>query len=565
MATLKMEGPLHPSQVRVYFRSSVRYNDRHFLMQKQAELTGVGGPWTHVPADLERRRAIERAVVSYVGRERLVPPLTAGELASHAECVASAVAIRADELPYVSLLLNNVLWSDVVAGVPFERRLLLLPQCLANTAVCKADRDDLGLLCAQCGGCPIGELQTEADRLGYVTLVAEGTTVVSKLLTSGKVDAVIGVGCMDSLRRIFPIMHAHAIPGQGIPLLTDGCVSTTVDVAWALEIIRAHKAKMSDGVADLDAVSSVIRRWFAAESLSALMGGGATEAQRVGQEWLMTGGKRWRPMLTAALFETAGGDIERIKEAAIAVECFHKASLIHDDIEDNDDERYGEPTVHKRVGVPAAINAGDYLIGEGYRLLAASDFPGEVRAAMLLAAARGHRELCLGQGEELAFCRRPSPVSEPAVLKIYEQKTAAAFEVAVLVGAAAAGVDAGTCAQLSAFSRAVGTAYQIQDDIEDFRSVRGRAADMLAMRPTLFLAVACMSDHPEVRAALDAVWQGDAEGRQRLIDVVEAAGLHTRVELLYAHYRHETERVLSGIPHAGLNRLLRRIMVRMLK
>ena len=526
---------------------------------------GEAGTSLLVPACRDRRQTLERGVAVYVERERLVPPLTAEELAAHAKCAAAAVQAAADEQAYLAVLLNNILWSDVIAGVPFERRLLLLPQCLSNARVCKADRDGLGLLCAQCGGCAIGELQAEADRLGYVTLVAEGTTVVSKLLMSGKVDAVIGVGCLDSLRRIFPMMNTHAIPGQGIPLLSDGCVCTAVDVPWALDIIRARHAHSSDGVTDLDGVSGLIRQWFAPESLAALMGPDNTEAQRVGKEWLMTGGKRWRPLLTASVFETAGGDVERVKPAAIAVECFHKASLIHDDIEDNDDERYGEPTVHKRVGVPSAINAGDYLIGEGYRLLAASDFPEGVRANMVLAAAHGHRELCLGQGEELAFCRRPAPVSEAAVLRIYEQKTAAAFEVAVLVGAAAAGVDAATCAQLSAFSRAVGTAYQIQDDIEDFRSVRGRAADLLAMRPTLFLAAACTSEHGAVRDALGSVWNGDAAGRQRLIAAIEEAGLHARVELLYAYYRHETERVLSGIQHSGLKRLLRRIMAKMLR
>ena len=534
-------------------------------MQIDSDNSGAVIAGLLVPTDRERRLTLEHAVGAYASRERLVPPLTAEELAAHARCAASAVEAVADELPYVSVLLNNVLWADVVAGVPYERRLLLLPKCLSNTEVCRADRDGLGLLCAQCGGCPIGDLQTEADRLGYVTLVAEGTTVVSKLLTSGKVDAVIGVGCLDSLRRIFPVMNTHAIPGQGIPLLADGCVHTSVDIAWALEIIRARKRTLTDGVTDLEAVAGVIRRWFTPESLTALMGDGSTEAQRVAQEWLMTGGKRWRPLLTAAVFETAGGDIESIQPSAVAVECFHKASLIHDDIEDNDDERYGEPTVHKRFGVPAAINAGDYLIGEGYRLLAGSGFPGEVRADMMLAAARGHRELCLGQGEELAFCRCPAPVTESAVLRIYEQKTAAAFEVAVLVGAIAAGVDAATCTQLSAFSQAVGTAYQIQDDIEDFRSVRGRAADLLAMRPTLFLAVACTSEHAAVRDALGAVWDGDAAGRERLIVAIEEAGLQTRVELLYAHYRHETERVLSGIQHTGLKRLLRRIMVKMLR
>jgi len=312
-------------------------------------------------------------------------------------------------------------------------------------------------------------------------------------------------------------------------------------------------------------VSRHIRRWFSPETLEARMGRPASEAQRAGQEWLLTGGKRWRPLLTAAVFKAAGGELGRIEAPALAVECFHKASLIHDDIEDGDLERYGAPTVHARVGVPAAINVGDYLIGEGYRLLASADFPGGVRADMVLAAAQGHRALCLGQGDELAFCRRPVPVAEQAVLRIYEQKTAAAFEVAVLVGAVAAGVDAATRAQLSAFSRAAGTAYQIQDDMEDFHSVRGRAADLLAMRPTLFLAAACASGQPAVRRALDAVWDGDAAGRKRLIDVICEASLHARVEQLYAGQKVEAARVLAELSHAGLKRLLRRIIARMLR
>lgn len=535
--------------------------------EKRDGLTDVlaGGPTLQVPHDPARRRQLADAAATYADRERLEPPLTAEELAAHARCLGAAIAACDDELPFVALLLNNMLWREVIAGIPFDRRLLLLPQCLAHAEVCRADRDGLGLLCAQCGACAIGALQAEADRLGYVTLIAEGTTVVSKLLMSGKVDAVIGVGCMESLRRIFPVMNTHAIPGQGIPLLTDGCVRTTLDIDWALESLRIRRAEAKNGATDLDAVAAVVRQWFEPESLAVLMGRPETEAQRVGQAWLATGGKRWRPLLTAAVYEAAGGDIERIKAAAVAVECFHKASLVHDDIEDGDVERYGEPTVHAQVGVPAAINVGDYLIGEGYRLLASSEFDGAVCAEMLLAAANGHRELCLGQGEELAFCRKPAPVTEAEVLRIYAQKTAAAFEVAVQVGATAAGVGAETRALLSAFSQAVGTAYQIQDDIADFHSVRGRAADMLAMRPTLFLAAACTSEHPAVREALKAVWQGDAAGRERLIDAITEAGLRTRVDLLYAHYKHETTRVLSDIPHSGLKRLLRRIVKRMLR
>lgn len=519
-----------------------------------------------MPPDKNRRVALEKAVAVYVRRERLTPPLTAEELAEHARVAGAAENAAACELSYVAVLLHNCLWAEVIAGIAYERRLLLLPQCLANAEVCKAERDGIGLLCAQCGGCDIGFLQAEAERLGYVTLVAEGTTVVSKLLASGKVDAVVGVGCMEALQRIFPVMSAHAIPGQGIPLLTAGCRNTRVDLEWALGLIGIGKPGLAARVAEVETVSGLINGWFSAEALGTALGRAETETERIGRAWLLTGGKRWRPLLTASVFEVYGGDITRIRDAAVAVECFHKASLVHDDIEDNDDVRYGLPTVHNEYGIPAAINAGDYLIGEGYRLLAGSDFSAGVRAEMVRVAAHGHRELCLGQGEELAFCRKPAPVSEAAVLRIYERKTAAAFEVAVLLGAVAAEVDEETHAQLSAFSRAAGTAYQIRDDIEDFRSARGRAADMLSMRPTVFLAAACSSDHPGVQAALDAVWRGvDPEARHKLMEAISEAGLNRRVELLYAHYRNETERVLGCVQHTGLKRLLRRIMGRIFK
>lgn len=312
-------------------------------------------------------------------------------------------------------------------------------------------------------------------------------------------------------------------------------------------------------------VSDLVCGWFSEETLGEVMGKAGSETERIGRAWLVTEGKRWRPLLTASVFEVYGGELTRIRDAAVAVECFHKASLMHDDIEDNDDERYGLPTVHNEYGVPAAINAGDYLIGEGYRLLAGADFPGAVRAEMVRVAAHGHRELCLGQGEELAFCRKPAPVSEAAVLRIYERKTAAAFEVAVLLGAVAAEADAATRAHLSHFSRAAGTAYQIRDDIEDFGSSRGRASDMLSMRPTVFLAAACASDHPDVRVALEAVWRGAGlDARRDLMEAIGAAGLHRQAELLYAHYRSETEKVVALVRHTGLRHLLRQIMARML-
>ncbi|HAU36995.1 MAG TPA: polyprenyl synthetase, partial [Phycisphaerales bacterium] len=92
-------------------------------------------------------------------------------------------------------------------------------------------------------------------------------------------------------------------------------------------------------------------------------------------------------------------------------ECFHKASLVHDDIEDGDDHRYGDLTLHCRYGVPVALNVGDLLLSEGYRLLAEAPLPDAARARMLRAAAEGHRQLCIGQGAELCWTRSPGPIS----------------------------------------------------------------------------------------------------------------------------------------------------------
>ncbi len=535
------------------------------MIEEKALKKEPGRTDNQVPQAKSRREELEGAVIKYVNSNLLVPPLTEIEILQHAECLQAILGAKNDEIVYLSLLINNHIWLDTIRRIPYERRLLLLPRCLANPDVCRAEKDSIGLLCAQCGGCVIGTIQAKAEKLGYITMVAEGTTVVSKLLSSGKVDSVIGVGCLSSLHKIFPVMSEHAIPGQGIPLLNDGCVNTELDLEWALNIILAYSPDSREKFITLERMAEYVRGWMGPETLAAIMGNPTTKTEKICQEWLRTGGKRWRPILTSSIFCTVGGHPDKIMRTAIAVECFHKASLIHDDIEDDDDIRYGEPTVHIKYGVPMAINAGDYLIGEGYRLLATSGFGPEACAKMVEAASEGHRQLCLGQGEELAFCRKPQPVTEREVLRIYRRKTSAAFEVAVLMGAIAAGLNRETCAALSKFSSAVGTAYQIKDDIEDFRSEPGRAADMLALRPTLFLALACMSDDPEVQRALAPAWtKNDREARTALIQAIDNAGLSKRVELLYSHYRLETERILAGIDHVELKRLLRSIMTRML-
>ena len=107
----------------------------------------------------------------------------------------------------------------------------------------------------------------------------------------------------------------------------------------------------------------------------------------------------------ATLSDTGWELPDSVKRAAIAIETFHKASLVHDDIEDDDSYRYGQETLHRVHGVGTAINVGDYLIGLGYRLVSRDrkELGAEVAADILDKLADAHLKLSEGQGAELLW------------------------------------------------------------------------------------------------------------------------------------------------------------------
>ena len=296
--------------------------------------------------------------------------------------------------------------------------------------------DDFGLLCKNCGLCSIQELQQEAERLGYAVLVAEGSAIVMAIIQTGKIDAIVGVSCLSVLEKAFPYMESAAIPGIAIPLLQDDCKDTTIDIDWVWDVIHLTSDDKTYRL-DLDGLRREVEQWFEPGVLDGLMGVADSRTAEIARQWLAKSGKRWRPFLAACTYKAAadGDDADGpiphgLKKLAIAVECFHKASLIHDDIEDGDAQRYGEKTLHEEQGLPVALNVGDFLIGEGYRLIAECGAePGEV-GQMIRIAAAGHRTLCLGQGAELLWTRDPEPLSTLEVLDVFRKKTAPAFEVA---------------------------------------------------------------------------------------------------------------------------------------
>src|SRR4029078_10176097 len=111
-----------------------------------------------------------------------------------------------------------------------------------------------------------------------------------------------------------------------------------------------------------------------------------------------------------------------VRRTALAIEAFHKASLVHYDIEDDDTFRYGRETLHRQYGVSTAINVGDYLIGLGYRLVSRErkDLGGDCTADVLNKLSEAHLKLSEGQGAELLWRDAADNAITPLyALKIY--------------------------------------------------------------------------------------------------------------------------------------------------
>jgi geranylgeranyl pyrophosphate synthase len=365
-------------------------------------------------------------------------------------------------------------------------------------------------------------------------------------------------------------MEARAVPGMAIPLLQDGCADTTVDLDWVWDAVHLTSEDRTHRL-NLSAVKREVRSWFTKESLETILGPPRDETENLAQEWLARAGKRWRPYLAVcvhlALHDDPGDQPLRaapdLKKLAVAVECFHKASLIHDDIEDDDDERYGTCTMHVECGVPIALNVGDFLLGEGYRLISELDLDPGIVTAMLRTAAQGHLTLSRGQGAELCWSQRPRPLSTLEVLDIFRQKTAPAFEVALRLGAFFGGATSEIHEVLRQYSESLGIAYQIRDDLEDYTG-ESDSHDLRDLRPSVMLAIAQKRAAPGPEQTLvSALWHHactyDEVGGE-LQRIIRDRGVADTARDLLEAYIQQATRSLRPLRNPTLKGLLRRVI-----
>ncbi len=180
---------------------------------------------------------------------------------------------------------------------------------------------------------------------------------------------------------------------------------------------------------------------------------------------LLSGGKRFRPLLTLGGCEAVGGTPQRALPVACAVELIHAYSLVHDDLPamDNADERRGQPSCHRKYNEATAILVGDALLTYAFERLATAKIPNALAVIREIGYASGTSGLIGGQWLDLDASAKASGALED----IARRKTAALITASVVAGALAGNATPASITRLRRYGEALGLAFQLIDDLHD--------------------------------------------------------------------------------------------------
>jgi geranylgeranyl pyrophosphate synthase len=339
----------------------------------------------------------------------------------------------------------------------------------------------------------------------------------------------------------------------------------------------AHLMRAAQRIFEPDELERLVPRARGGPRLEEVNGAGAgaldplAATEAIAYDFLAKGGKYSRPFITLAAYESLAGSngtcnkSDAVRRAAISIESFHKASLVHDDIQDSDEFRYGKPTLHIAHGVPTAINVGDYLIGLGYRLVSrdVKSLGAATAADILNKLADAHTKLSEGQGAELVWRdNRDKRLSPVEALKIYALKTAPAFEAALYCGLRLAGPAEQYEEPVAKLTKHLGIAFQILNDLQDWQgddfNKLTLGGDVLGGRPTVLWALALEGLGPENRRELERlVAEGEATPTvfKQIRTLFQQAGVFEKAFKLVGEHRQKAVQVADQLAPEALRQL----------
>jgi octaprenyl-diphosphate synthase len=265
---------------------------------------------------------------------------------------------------------------------------------------------------------------------------------------------------------------------------------------------------------------------------------------QIAEHIIAGGGKRLRPLLVVLSARACAAQGAAHIEAAAFIEFIHTATLLHDDVVDGSSMRRGRHTANQVFGNQASVLVGDFVYSRAFQMMAAlSSQP----VMEIMAQATN----LIAEGEVLQLMNAHDPdTTEARYLEVIYRKTAKLFEAGAEVAAVLANAPAAIRAALASYGRHLGTAYQLVDDVLDYRSnphERGKnlGEDLAEGKPTLPLIHALRNGSERQQGAIrEAIRQGGLTQLQAVVAAIEATG---GLEYAASRAREESDAALAAL------------------
>jgi octaprenyl-diphosphate synthase len=245
---------------------------------------------------------------------------------------------------------------------------------------------------------------------------------------------------------------------------------------------------------------------------------------QVAEHIISGGGKRLRPLLVVLAGRACGQEGQAHIEAAAFIEFIHTATLLHDDVVDGSSMRRGRDTANEVFGNQASVLVGDFVYSRAFQMMASLTSQPVME---IMAEATN----TIAEGEVLQLMNAHDPdTTEQRYLEVIFRKTARLFQAGAEVAAVLAGAPAAVRQGLSAYGKHLGTAYQLVDDVLDYRSnptERGKnlGDDLAEGKPTLPLIHALKNGNDSQRAAIRrAIEHGGLEQLDPIVAAIDSTG-----------------------------------------
>ena len=268
------------------------------------------------------------------------------------------------------------------------------------------------------------------------------------------------------------------------------------------------------------------------------------------------GGKRIRPRLVLLFSEALGFRGPEQFDLAAVVEFIHTATLLHDDVVDESSMRRGRATANATFGNAASVLVGDFLYSRAFQMMVGIN---RIRVLDVLADATN----VIAEGEVLQLMNMHDPdITVEAYLKVIRFKTAKLFEASARLGAVLAEAPTPVEESCAAFGRALGTAFQLVDDLLDYEGNSHQLGknvgdDLREGKPTMPLLIAMeRGSDSERRTIRHAIEHGEVERLGEIIAIVKATGALDATREAAVREANKASDCLLNLPESGAREAL---------